>query len=138
MSLRKARLELIAEMQTISEIRFAPDGIPEQAHFPFLVSYADNGVYTMHVTDGQIKGLHNITLDLHVIKEPDITRAYDEMEPFADLIVEHLYRKLKTREWSTINTFGQIDYDIAPAQYGGVKTLSIRFVVRDVKVLTNV
>lgn len=136
MTITLARAEIMAEIQTIEGIRMAPDGVPEKAQFPFAVSFADNGRYEFF-NDAQYRAFHNITLEIHVEREPDLERRYNTMEPFIDLIPKHLQAKLKTREWQTIQTWAQIDYDVTPSQWNGVKTLAVKFVLRNVKVVSN-
>jgi hypothetical protein len=82
--------------------------------------------------------LHDVELQMHVIKEPDMDRSYrNELLPLLDEIPRQLKQKLKTKAWNTIQTWDRIDYEVGPGRWYGVNTLMIRYTIRQVKVIID-
>ena len=135
--LRDACIEIVEEIQTISGIRSAPEVPPESTDlFPFVVTYPGAGNYHQ----GPFKvmtALHNITVELHVEKK-DLPRNFGTVMDLIDVIPYELMKLLNASGFSTISTFGNIEYSFGTMSWNDVETIGVRYTITDVKVQTTI
>ena len=135
--LRDACIEIVEEIQTISGIRSAPEVPPESTDlFPFVVTYPGAGNYHQ----GPFKvmtALHNITVELHVEKK-DLPRNFGTVMDLIDVIPYELMKLHNASGFSTISTFGDIEYSFGALSWGDVETIGVRYTITDVKVQTTI
>ncbi len=129
--------EIQADIRALDGIRAAPDYAPEQMNaFPFSVVYPGSGEFTSDVPGG-MKGLHSITIELHVARK-DLPRDIAKAMPFVQSIPNALLKAVATqggdRFGGTIDTFGRITYEFGPLDWGATQTIGWRFRMEGVKI----
>jgi len=89
----------------------------------------------------QMKGLHNINIELHVARK-DLPRDYLKVMDLIDIIPKELWNKLRTGGFSYLQTFGGsdsgINYTFGPLSWGAVDTLGVTYTIPMVKIFTDV
>ena len=135
--LRDACVEIVEEIQTISGIRSAPEVPPESTDlYPFVVTYPGGGDY--HQGPAQVMtGMHNITVELHVERK-DLPRNYSTVLDLIDVIPYELMKLLNAGGFSTLSTFGNIEYSFGAMSWNEVETIGVRYTITDVKVQTTI
>jgi hypothetical protein len=119
----------------VSGVRGAPAAVPEDiAAYPFAVTYASGGVWEFGPA-GDKKGLHSVTVELHVARK-ELPRDVAKAMPFGDTIPNALMRDPTLG--GTASTFGRIRYSFGPLGWGGMDTIGFRFVLEDIKVLSAI
>ena len=123
-----------ALVATIPGILQAPAYAPEQiSEFPFSVAYAGDGSWEFGAGGG-MKGLLSVVIEIHVARL-DLPTDLSLVMGFADLVPAKL---LATPTISgTCSTFEKIDYSFSPMGYGAVETIGFRFVIQNIKLLSN-
>jgi hypothetical protein len=138
MALKDAVKEIVDELQTIKDIRRVPDNPPENNdQFPFAVAYPLTGAYTAGPPVGNLKGLHNVNVELHIARK-DLPRDYALVMDIIDQIPEELVKLLNAGGYSNLATFGEITYTFGPLSWAGVDTLGVTYTITDVKVETDI
>ena len=131
--LKKACIEIVEELQTISRIRSAPETPPVKSHlFPFVVTYPASGTYKQGPAR-VMTGLHNIVIELHVSAK-DKPRGYGVIMDLVDVIPYELNLLLNAGGFSTIQTWDSIDYVLGSFAWMDVDTVGVKFTMIDVKV----
>jgi hypothetical protein len=134
--LKAALKEILDEIREISEIRRVPEEPPENNDaFPFVVGFPSTGIYTGR--PNVMKGLHNIAIELHVARK-DLPRDYSKVMGIIDEIPYQLMKLQVDSGFSTVATFGQIDYTFGALQWAGIDTLGVTYIINDVKVETTI
>lgn len=138
-SIREARLEVVSKLQTLDELRSAPDQIPAKGQFPaFAVVHMGDGYYESHGMSGtDLRGYHDIEIELHVQRK-DQARNYDLIEKLTQKIAEHLTSKMKNAEFTKLYHWERIEYRLRPSIWAGVETMAVFFVLRNTKVSTTI
>lgn len=135
MALKDAISDIIGEIREISDIRKVPDEPPENNNqFPFVVVFPGLGNYNSG-PPGVVTGLHNIRIELHVMRR-DLPRDYEKVMDIFDQIPDKLYTTLKDSGFSNLQTFGNIEYVFDVLNYGGVETLGVVYTITGVKIQT--
>jgi len=134
--LKAACIEIVNEIQTIPGIRSAPEEPPESTElYPFVVTYPGTGTY--HQGPAVVlTGLHDITIELHVARR-DLPRNYTTVLDLIDQIPYELQKLLNAGGYSTIKTFGDIEYTFGAMSWGGVDTIGVRYTITQVKTQTG-
>jgi hypothetical protein len=138
MSTLQSTIEAIQDaVLTVSGIKNAPDYAPDKLPgvFPFVVTYPDSGVW-MWGTAGAKKGLHSITVELHVSRN-DIVFALKELDLYVETIPNAIMKDPTLG--GNVDTFGgaggeAITYQYGPMNYGGVDTMGITFTINNIKI----
>jgi hypothetical protein len=126
--------EILDEIREISEIRRVPEEPPENNDaFPFVVGYPSNGVYTGR--PNVMKGLHNVAIELHVARK-DLPRDYNKVMGIIDEIPYQLQKLQVDSGFTTIATFGEIEYTFGVLEWGNLETLGVTYIINNVKVET--
>ena len=138
MALKDAINDIVIELQTIKDIRRVPDEPPENNdQFPFAVVYPLTGLYTQGPAQ-LMKGLHNVNIELHVVRKVDLAREFNQVMNLIDTIPWELMKKLNDAEYNNLATIGQIEYIFGPLSWAGVETLGVTYTIIDVKVETEI
>ena len=138
MALKDAINDIVIELQTIKDIRRVPDEPPENNdQFPFAVVYPLTGLYTQGPAQ-LMKGLHNVNIELHVVRKVDLAREFNQVMNLIDTIPWELMKKLNDAEYNNLATIGQIEYIFGPVSWAGVETLGVTYTIIDVKVETEI
>jgi hypothetical protein len=128
--------ELVETIRKIAEIRRVPKDAPDNnSMFPFAVLQPLSGHYR-GLNRGQMIGLHNITVELHV-KKYELSRAQDELKDMLDEIPKRCTLKLQNEEFTNIHQWDRIEYISGPMEWAGVNTLGVMFTFIDVKVVSS-
>lgn len=127
--------DAIAYVQTlaaqVSGIRGAPAYPPEDISiFPFAVAYAGGGNWEFGAGAGWKRGLHSITLEIHVARQ-DLGRDATEAMLFSDAIPNILMKNPTLG--GNISTFSNIRYTFGPLGWQSAKTFGFRFFIEGVK-----
>jgi len=138
-TLQAAITQIQALSAAVSGVRpnAAPDEPPDQiSHFPFVACFPESGSYEGGNPAGQMRGLHNIVVELHVARQ-DVQRGYREAMRFAKSLPNAWLAALGTASLNTISTFGTIRYQFGALDWGvgenATQTMGFRFVIEDVK-----
>lgn len=136
-TLQAAITQIQALTEAVPGVRAAPDEPPDQiSHFPFVVCYPESGIYEGGNPAGQMRGLHDIVIELHVPRQ-NLARGYREAMRFAKSIPNAIYAALGTSDLNTISTTGAIRYTFGVLDWGtgegATQTMGFRFVIEDVK-----
>ena len=138
MALKDAINDIVIELQTIEGIRRVPDEPPENnKQFPFAVVYPLTGLYTQGPAQ-LMKGLHNVNIELHVVRKADLAREFNQVMDLIDTIPWELMKKLNDAEYDNLATIGQIEYTFGPLEWAEVPTIGVTFTITDVKVETEI
>ena len=138
MALKDALKDIVDELQTISGIRRVPDEPPENnEQFPFAVVYPLTGLYTQGPAQ-LMKGLHNVNIELHVVRKADLAKEFNQVMNLLDTIPWELMKKLNDAEYDNLATIGQIEYTFGPLEWAGVDTIGVTYTIQGVKVETEI
>ena len=136
MALKDAIKDIVDELQTIEGIRRVPDEPPENnKQFPFAVVYPLTGLYTQGPAQ-IMKGLHNVNIELHVVRKADLAREFNQVMNLIDTIPWELMKKLNDAEYENLATIGEIAYTFGPLEWAEVPTIGVTFTIMNVKVET--
>ena len=136
MALKDAAQEIVDELRKITDLRRVPDEPPEtNSQFPFAVVYPIRGTYGGGIP-GSMKGLHSITIELHVARK-DLPRDYSKVMDIIDQIPQQMLSALKNARFTALDTFGLIEYEFGALSWGGVDTLGVTYRMLDTKVQTD-
>jgi|SRR3972149_1088633 len=132
--------DAIAYVQTlvhqIQGIRAAPAYPPEDMSiFPFSVAYAGGGNWEFGPGALVKKGVHIITLEIHVARQ-DLSRDATEAMQFSDSVPNILLKNPTLG--GNISTFTNIRYTFGPLGWNGGKTFGFRFFIEGVKMETEI
>lgn len=117
-------------MIKLQGIRAAPKYPPEDVSvFPFAVCYPGSGLFEFG-PGGTKKGLHNITLEIHVARK-DLEMDTRAAMRFSDTVPNILLANPTLG--GNVSTFGQIRYAFGPLGWAGAPTLGFRFILENVK-----
>lgn len=131
-----AAQEIISVIQKIPQIRRAPDSPPDNnSVFPFAVLQPGSGQYR-GLNYGQIIGLHNIAVELHV-KRYELDRSQDQLRDIIDLIPRWCVEKYQKQQFTELETWERIDYNAGPLEWAGVETLGIVYLFINVKIVSS-
>lgn len=126
--------EILDEIREISEIRRVPEAPPENNDvFPFVVGYPSSGIYTGR--PNVMKGLHNVAIELHVARK-DLPRDYNKVMEIIDEIPYQLQKLQVDSGFTTVATFGEIEYSFGVLEWAGIETLGVTYIINNVKVET--
>ena len=132
-TLQAAITQIQAQVAAISGIRKAPDEPPAQINqFPFAVCFSERGEYETGSPTGNMRGLHDIVIELHVARK-DLPRDYRSAMQFAKSIPNAIFSANAARTLTAISTHGEITYEFGQLDWGDTPTLGFRFVIEDVK-----
>jgi len=134
-----AKIAIMAVVAGVSGIAQAPTNPNDtQNVYPFVAGYLS----TANVGGGAIgtnKALYNISLDL-LTKMNDLASDLALLDPFIDSIPAALEVEITTgdRFGATISTFDSITIQFIPGvEYDGVPCRGYRFILNNVKILSN-
>ena len=135
-TLQEARLEIVDMLKTAEiGLREVPSKIPANAKpFPFAVPRMGSGYF--EIQSARIKGMHNIVIEIHV-KRLDIGRNYDKLEKLTQDVAHHLSEKHKNREFTKLEHWDRIVYDLQPSVWAEVETLAVILLFENVKVWSD-
>jgi len=134
--LKDAIDEILDEIRTIKEIRRVPEQPPENNDvFPFVVGYPSSGVYTGR--PNYMRGLHNIAIELHVARK-DLPRDYSKVMDLIDEIPYQLQKLQVDSGYSTVITFGEIEYTFGVLEWAGIETLGVTYIINTTKLETAI
>ena len=138
-TLNDAIIQVVRYARTLPGVREAPDYPPESLNsYPFVLGFAGGGVWRFGPA-GDKKGLHSITLELHVARK-DLPKDVEKSMGFSDSIPNLLMSKLiNDNKWNnTIDTFDQISYTFGPLGWGNEPTLGFRFKIENIKMQSTI
>lgn len=81
--------------------------------------------------------LHSINIELHVARK-DLPRDYVKVMELIGTIPKEIWNRLRTGDFSNLETFGDITYLFGPLSWGAVDTLGVTYTLTDVKIQTDV
>jgi len=133
--LKNALKEIIDVLQTISGIRYAPDVLVENSNeqFPFAVVYPLAGLFNTRTSSVQMKGLHEINIELHVARV-DLPRDFATLMDLIDEIPYQLMKKRLAGSFTNIEAFDEITYIFGPLTWANVDTLGVTYTMTVAKV----
>ena len=133
-TLHDAIKEIQVVIGALNGIKRAPVNPPEQMDaFPFVVCYARTGVLKSGPIE-QMTGLHDLIVELHMSREPDLPKVIGKLMDFSNLIPNALFLAIKNSTFTTVQTFGPINYTFGPLGWGGVATVGWTFTLVAVKI----
>lgn len=135
-----AKTQIMNVIAGLTGIHQAPTNPNEtQNDFPFAVCYYASGNLGAGPT-GTRKSLHNIVIDL-LTNRMNLPADLEILDPFIDSIPLALIQQVSgngQRFSNTISTFGEITIQFIPSvEYAGVQCIGYRFILNDVKILSN-
>ena len=124
----------------VSGIHQAPEHPGETMNdFPFAAIYLTTGTFGGGAV-GTTKGLYNIAIDV-LTNRMNLPNDLAILNPFIDTVPTALEAQISgsgQRFSNTISAFGDITIQFIPmVDYAGVKMIGYRFVMNDVKILSN-
>lgn len=135
-----AKTQIMAVVAGISGIKQAPTNPNEtQNDFPFAVGYLATGNLGAGAI-GTRKSLYNIVIDL-LTRRMDLAADLAALDPYIDSIPAALIAEVSDggdRFSNTISTFDEITMQFIPmVEYAGVQMIGYRFILNQVKILSN-
>lgn len=131
MSLQTAITRISAILGDISGIKSAPEQPPESSSaFPFGIVYPDSGQIEAEYSFTS-KAIHNLAIEVH-FNRSNLPQAVKEMVPVITLIKQALIEDptlAGTVDTIVATSENRIEYTVINADYAGVQTLVLRFVV---------
>lgn len=127
---------VVASVSGIEQVLVNPTETANAALF--AVVYAAEGRFTADPV-GSKKGLHEIYIELHK-RRTDLSSDVAVLKPYIDTIAAALLAEVSVggdQFSGTITTFGSVSYRLFSDEYAGVKTTGYRFVLEQVKILSN-
>ena len=123
-------------MLTVSGIKGAPDYPPEKLGglFPLAITFASEGEWS----DGpaqSARALHNIIIEVHCARR-DMQYDVEKAVTFGDTVPLALIADRTLG--GVVDTFGDITYRFGAMKYGDDQSIGWRFVVEDIKIITEV
>lgn len=110
----------------IAGMRQAPEDPPEQASFPFCVSFVSGLISSVQPSFGSQINLYEITTEIHVARK-DLPRDYAGIKGFAvsfPAAVWGDYNKNQKALNGAVSTINTIAGSLQPSQWGGAETLA--------------
>jgi hypothetical protein len=133
MSLSGAIGEIQALMEALTGIQGAPQYPPASINeFPFIVCYPETGIIKGSTPLGNITWLHNITLQLHVMRY-DLVNNLDVVYDYVELIPHTIYNNLEL--FTALDTPGEITGELAVMRWNNVTTIGIDYTIGQVKII---
>lgn len=135
-----AKTQIMNVISSLTGIHQAPVNPNEtQNDFPFAVGYLASGNLGAGAT-GTRKSLYNIVIDL-LTRRINLPDDLATLDPFIDSIPLALIQQVSgngQRFSLTISTFDEITIQFIPAvDYAGVQCIGYRFIMNNVKILSN-
>jgi hypothetical protein len=119
----------------ISGIRAAPHEPPDSiSQYPFAVAFAKSGSWTFGNPTGQMKGIHDITIELHTGVRKDLARDVTTAMGYAKSVPNAIGKaQLITVSLSALQAIGSMDYEFGPMAWNGIDTIGWRWTLRGIK-----
>ena len=132
MSIRDCVQEVAAQLsgEGLRVVYEVPRGTPV---LPAALVYVQGGRWDS-ISYKTTVGLHNIVIDLHVVRA-DLARAFEEVMSHADSVPAKLYQALWDKQFTHIVTFERIDYSLLQMRWGDVETIGYRWTLVNVKTI---
>jgi len=126
-----ALMELVGD---VTGIREAPEFPLDSINiFPVAVGYARTGRF-MFNSPGEMKALHDIVVEVH-FKRAHLRSAVEKAMDFSDAVPAAIMADPTLG--GAVDTFEEITYEFGALDYGGTQTIGFRFLVRNVKIRTD-
>ena len=110
----------------IAGMRQAPENPPEQANFPFAVSFVSALLSSVQPSAGSQINMYEITTEIHVARK-DLPRDYAGLKPFAVLFPAKVWGDYNVNHVALagyVSTINSISGSLMPSQWGGADTLA--------------
>jgi len=126
---------------TVSGIRAAPDYAPDNmSHYPFVMTYPNNGIFKSDTGAGTIRGIHQITVELHV-SDNKMPQSLKQIDKYIEAIPKAIMDDPTLG--GAVATIGGDDvepiaYQYSIFTYAGVQTIGIEFTIQDVKIRSSI
>lgn len=134
--------DAVAYLQTlaggIAGMRQAPAEPPEQASFPFCVSFVSGLNNSVQPSYGHQRHDYEITTEIHVARK-DLPRDYAGIKVFAVLFPQSVWGDMNANKRALggyVDTINSVAGKLVPSEWGGVQTLAWSFRT-NVKVITQ-
>jgi hypothetical protein len=138
MSQKDLILSIAQIVRGISGIREAPDYPPEQmADFPFAVVYPGDGRHMGHALAGAVglkKWVGSVIVEIHVGRR-DLPSTVASLLDFADSVPNALLADPTLG--GKCDTFGEIKQSFGELGWGDTPTIGFRFVISDIKIVSD-
>lgn len=120
----------------ISGIVSAPHEPPDQvSQWPFVAAYVKSGTWILGKPAGQMTGLHNIVVELHIARK-DLPRDVTKAMTYAKSVPNAIGKAwLVSVTLSALEAIGPIEYEFTEMEWGGVITLGFRWTLTAVKTI---
>jgi hypothetical protein len=136
-SIREGRLEIVAELQTIADIKSAPELLPENEDmFPFVAAHAERGEFVQEPA-GVLTGLIDYMLEIHM-QRLEIGEDYDAVEDLLQKVAYQLNKKLNEGGFTKISTWQRITFFVRQSQWGSDATLAGVIILEETKLMTSI